>query len=152
MSRLLQGLAAGAVGTTLLNATTYADMALRGRPSSGLPAQDVEKLAERAGVSLGGDDDAAAARKEGVGALMGLATGTAGGLAFALARPLARVVPTPVAGVLAGAAVMAATDWSSIRLGTTDPSSWSVTDWASDVVPHLAYGLGVAATFDRLAR
>jgi hypothetical protein len=27
------------------------------------------------------------------------------------------------------------------KLGLTDVSSWSTTDWISDVVPHLSYGL-----------
>ena len=36
-TRLLAGIAAGAAGTTALNATTYLDMALRGRPASRTP-------------------------------------------------------------------------------------------------------------------
>ena len=31
----------------------------------------------------------------------------------------------------------------SVRLGTTDPSTWSAADWAADVIPHLAFGAGV---------
>jgi len=33
-------------------------------------------------------------------------------------------------------------------LGVSDPRSWGATDWASDVVPHLAYGLVTAWTAD----
>ncbi len=62
MSRFLNGLAAGAVGTAMLNAATYVDMVLRGRPSSPIPEQDVERMTERAGVSLGRDDWADARR------------------------------------------------------------------------------------------
>jgi hypothetical protein len=37
-------------------------------------------------------------------------------------------------------------------LGITDPRSWSTTDWASDVVPHLAYGTVTAAVLLGLER
>jgi hypothetical protein len=141
--RLGAGVIAGAGGTTVLNAITYADMALRGRPSSPVPARNVEQLAQRGDVSLGADEDSASARKEGLGGLMGLLTGTAGGVAVAVARPLTRGLPTPVAAALIAAAIMAATNAGSVRLGTTDPRSWSAADWAADVVPHLGYGAGV---------
>jgi hypothetical protein len=35
-------------------------------------------------------------------------------------------------------------------LDVTHPSEWSAADWASDVVPHLAYGLVVATTLNAL--
>ena len=40
----LLGAAAGAAGTTALNAVTYLDMTVRGRPSSSTPEDTVEKL------------------------------------------------------------------------------------------------------------
>ena len=86
--RLSHGLAAGAVGTTLLNAVTYLDMAIRARPASSIPEQDVEVMAERAGISLG-DAEGAATRKSAIGALMGLLTGVTAGAVFGLVRPLA---------------------------------------------------------------
>jgi hypothetical protein len=63
-------------------------------------------------------------RKQALGALLGFVTGFAGGMAFAVVRPVARWVRWPLAGTLAGAAVMAATDSSSAALGTTDPRGW----------------------------
>lgn len=152
MGRIVNGLAAGAVGTSLLNAVTYLDMAVRGRPSSSLPAEDVQKLSDRAGVSLGSDDETAAARKEALGALMGFLTGFAAGGVLGAVRPLTRRVPWPATAVLSGLGVMAATDAASAALGTTDPRSWSPGDWASDVVPHLAYGIGAVLTLDALDR
>jgi hypothetical protein len=152
MGNVLSGIAAGGVGTSLLNTATYVDMAVRGRQSSSLPAADVERLSDRAGVSLGGDEQSASARKEGLGALMGFVTGFASGAAFGLVRPPARSVPWPAAAALTGAAVMAATDTSSAALGTTEPRSWSASDWLSDLLPHLAYGAGVVLTFDALER
>jgi hypothetical protein len=145
-ARLLHGVAAGAVGTSLLNAVTYADMALRGRPSSSVPEDDVEVLTQRVGITLSDE------RKEGLSALLGFVTGFVGGAALSLARPPARQVPWPVAATLTGIAVMAATDLSSTALGTTDPRSWDAASWVSDLLPHLAYGAGTVLTFDALDR
>lgn len=151
MRRLIHGLAAGAVGTSLLNTVTYLDMALRGRPASSVPAEDVERLASAAGLSLGADEETASARKEGLGALLGYLTGFAGGAAFGALRPHASAVPWPAAAALTGVGVMLATDLTSAALGTSDPRSWSAVDWLSDLVPHLAYGAGVVLTYDALA-
>jgi hypothetical protein len=49
-----------------------------------------------------------------------------------------------VAALVAGNGPMAV-------LGVTDPRSWSRVDWASDVGPHVAYGI-VAATVLRARR
>ena len=46
----LRGLGAGAAGTVTLNIITYADMALRGRPSSSTPQQIAANLARRLGL------------------------------------------------------------------------------------------------------
>jgi hypothetical protein len=37
-------------------------------------------------------------------------------------------------------------------LGVTDPRTWSATDWVSDLVPHLVYGLVVKTTMDAFDR
>jgi hypothetical protein len=151
MGKLSAGLAAGAVGTTLLNAVTYLDMAVRGRPTSSVPDDDVDRMAERAGISLGDDPDKASARRTAIGALLGYMAGASIGAVYGLARPLAPDVPPRIAAVLVGLGAMAATDAASIAMGTTDPRAWSAADWASDVVPHLAFGWGVAVTYDALA-
>ena len=41
---------------------------------------------------------------------------------------------------------MAASDAPMTRVGLTDPARWSKTEWASDAIPHLAYGLVTTAT------
>jgi hypothetical protein len=152
MNRVAKGLLAGAAGTTLLDAATYVDMAVRARPASQVPEEDVQALAQRAGVSLGGDEEAAGARKSAGGALLGKLTGLGIGAAFGLVRPAVRGLPPALAAVLAGLGAMAATDAGSAALGTTDPRSWSPQDWAADLVPHLAYGAGVVITYDALDR
>jgi hypothetical protein len=152
MRRLIRGVAAGAVGTEALNVTTYLDMAIRGRPASPLPEQDVAAMAERAGVSLGRDPQTAANRRSAIGALLGYVAGAAMGAVYGLVRPLARGVPQPVAVAAVGLGAMVATNAGSVRLGTTDPRTWSAQDWAADVIPHLAYGAGAVLAYDALMK
>jgi hypothetical protein len=50
-----------------------------------------------------------------------------------------------LAGALGTAAVaMLGANVPMAVLGVSDPRRWAATDWASDVVPHLAYGLVTA--------
>jgi hypothetical protein len=149
---VLHGLAAGAVGTLFLNAATYLDMAVRGRPASPLPEADVEIAARKAGISLGDDEQTATARKQGIATLMGYAAGLAGGVALAAARPAVDDVPWPVAALGTGVAVMVAANAGSVAAGTTDPRAWSPADWMADVVPHVVYGVGAVLTLDALER
>lgn len=51
-SSLRAGLAAGAAGTTVLNAVTYLDMVARGRPASTTPEDAVRALSDKTGVSI----------------------------------------------------------------------------------------------------
>src|SRR4051794_12202282 len=73
---MMIGAAAGAAGTAVLNATTYADIAIRGRPPSQLPVETVEKLSERTGIQVtdesvdGQAKERLQNRKSGVGALL----------------------------------------------------------------------------------
>jgi hypothetical protein len=155
LRRLLQGAAAGAAGTTALNALTYLDMALRGRPSSSTPEQTVEKLSASVGVGIPGDDGTRPNRVQGIGALMGLATGVLVGAALgaaddvlggALHRLPAGVLGTGVAtGALVGA------NGPMAVMGISDPRTWSASDWASDLIPHLGYGLVTALTYSAIA-
>ncbi len=55
---VLLGIAAGAVGTVALTAATYADIAVPARPPSSVPAEVADKLAEKAGVDPGSDEEA----------------------------------------------------------------------------------------------
>jgi hypothetical protein len=42
---------------------------------------------------------------------------------------------------------MAGSDLPMTALGLTDPREWDAASWASDVVPHLAYGMAAAAAY-----
>lgn len=138
---LLRGMAAGAAGTTALNAASYADMAYRGRAASTTPATTVEKLAEQVGRPVPGEGEQRQNRLEGLGALSGLATGVGIGAAAGLIAPLLTRLPLVVSATLVGGGAMAAANLPMARMGITDPTAWSAADWASDAVPHAAYGV-----------
>ncbi|HKC28011.1 MAG TPA: hypothetical protein VKB75_08350 [Jatrophihabitans sp.] len=143
------GAAAGAAGTTALNAVTYLDMVLRGRPESELPRRAVETAAEKAGLDIPGEGAQRENRIRALAAWSGLATGVGLGVAAALSRRVLHRngrLPLTASAVLTGAAAMAAADVPMAVGGLTDPRSWSLPDWLSDVVPHLAYGVVTAWT------
>jgi hypothetical protein len=146
---LVRGAVAGAAGTSALNAATYADMALRGRPASSTPEQAVAVLAEQHGHPVPGDGEVKQNRLQGLGALNGIAVGVGIGAVAGVLRPLLSRLPTPLGATLVGAAAMAAADVPLQRLRLTDVSAWSAADWASDVVPHLAYGVVVQSVLKR---
>jgi hypothetical protein len=141
-----RGLAAGAAGTTALNAVTYLDMALRARPASPMPAKAVDLMSDKADRPIPGEGEDRDNRREGLGALMGIATGLGVGVAAGIAGPILTRLPTMLSGLLVGAGAMAASDLPMASLGLTDPKQWSAPDWAADAAPHAAYGLAVVAT------
>lgn len=154
MNGIMTGAAAGAVGTVALNATTYLDMLLRGRPESKVPAKVAGKMAEEAGVDLAPEaeqqkeaEQKSQSRRSAIGALMGYVTGLGVGAVYGALRGRVRP-PLPLAGVGLGFAAMATSDVPSIALGATDPREWGLSGWAADIVPHLAYGFATAAAFE----
>ena len=147
---LLRGALAGAAGTTALNAVTYADMAVRGRPASTLPERAVDELTQEAGVSIPGSGADKDNRREGLAPLLGIATGIGVGAAAGVLRPLLTRLPLVVGGVVVGALAMAGSDLPMKAMGLTNPSDWSATDWAADAVPHAAYGLVTVLTLRHL--
>ena len=106
LREMLLGTAAGAVGTIALDAATYADMAVRARPSSSVPAEIAGRLAEKAGLDLG-SDEAEQNRKSGLGALSGYVVGLGVGTAYGLIRPHLKEVSKARAGIALGLAAMA---------------------------------------------
>lgn len=152
ISAVLRGAAAGAVGTCAINAATYADMAWRGRPPSTLPQQAVARLAEQMGRPIPGEGETLDNRLTGLGSLAGVATGVGLGTVVGLSAPIWRRMPVLFGSALLGGAAMAVTDGQLVRLGLTDPRSWSATDWASDGVPHFCYGLATLTTLRALRR
>lgn len=140
-SGLLRGAAAGAAGTTALNAVTTLDVAVRDRPSSDAPAQVVAGLADRAGAPL----PRRRADRERLFAALGPVAGTATGVGIGAAAGVLRTagvrLPAAVGGPLLGLAAMAASDGPIAALGVSDPHRWTRGDWLADALPHLVYGL-----------
>ncbi|GAB3685296.1 hypothetical protein [Angustibacter aerolatus] len=149
---LRRGLIAGAAGTAVLNAVTYADMALRGRPASDAPEATVDALADRLGRSIPGDRHQRANRRTALGALSGTATGLAVGVLASVARRAGYRPGRLLGTVGTAAAAMAASDVPLGLLGVSDPRGWSATDWVADAVPHLAFAVTADAVIRRDAR
>lgn len=146
------GAAAGAAGTTALNAVTYLDMAVRGRPASHTPQNTVTKLASIAHVSIPGDVEARDNRVAALGPLTGLAAGIGVGALLGLARSAGWRPGVVASTVGATAGALVASNGPMTLLGVTDPRTWSVIDWMSDLVPHVAYGAVTAALVRELDR
>lgn len=148
---LMRGAAAGAAGTTALNAVTYLDMAVRGRPSSSTPEQTVEKIANAVHLSIPGSGDARENRLSGLGPLMGLGVGTGAGAFLGALHAAGLRLPLIPESVATAVGVMSSTNTPMAVIGISDPRSWSVSSWMSDVLPHAAYGVVTAWTLHELA-
>jgi hypothetical protein len=148
----LRGAAAGAAASTALNAVTYLDMAVRGRGTSSTPEDTVEKLAGKAHVDIPGDEEKRSNRLQGLGPLTGLVAGVGVGVLAGLFRAAGFRSSPPVGVALTTAGVLVAANGPMTVLGVTDPRTWSATDWVSDLVPHVVYGLVVKTTMDAFDR
>jgi hypothetical protein len=152
LSWILRGMAAGAVGTTALNAASYFDMVLRGRPASRIPEESADRLSTITGVPVPGRGEQREHRLVGLGGLLGIATGIGVGAAYGAAARLGWRPSLPVAALTTGVAAMAAADVPLVAMHLTDPRSWRASDWLSDLLPHVAYGAATAATWAALSR
>jgi hypothetical protein len=154
LSGILMGTAAGAVGTAGLNITTYLDMSIRGRPSSGVPARTAAKIAAGAGLRLapgasgGQERQHIEHRRSALGALLGYVTGLGVGAAYGAIRPELGNLPVPVTGLALAGAAMAAGDLPAVLTGSTNPREWGLSGWLADAVPHLVYGILTAVAFE----
>jgi hypothetical protein len=63
---------------------------------------------------------------------------------------LPAATPPWLTAILAGGLAMALTDVTASALGATDPSTWKRSDWLADALPHLAFGLQTALTFETI--
>ena len=149
---LLRGAAAGAAGTTALNAVTYLDMIGRGRSASATPETTVEKLAEKTHLTIPGDEQTRQNRVQGLGPMTGLVAGVGVGALVGLIRALGYRSQPLVGTGLITAGVLVSTNGPMTVLGVTDPRTWSAVDWISDVVPHVAYAAVVKTTMDAFDR
>ena len=146
----LLGAAAGAAGTTALNALTHVDMAARGRPASSTPETTVERLSEVAHVPIPGDDETRENRVSGLGPLTGQLAGVGIGALLGLTRAAGWRPGIGVSTAVATLGALIGTNGPMTLLGVTDPRTWPASSWVADVVPHLAYGAVTAAVLARL--
>lgn len=147
---VLLGAAAGAAGTTALNALTYIDMAVRGRPASSTPETTVQTLSDKTHVPVPGDEQARENRVAGLGPLTGLLAGVGVGALLGAGRSAGWRPGVAVGTAAATLGALVGTNGPMTALGVTDPRTWSATSWVVDVVPHVAYGYVTAAVLDRL--
>ncbi len=136
-----------------LNATTYADMALRGRAASSVPSEIAGTLAEKAGIDLSAEDEGpegetAQNRKSGLGALSGYVVGLGVGTAYGLVRPHLGDVSIPLAGLGLALVAMAGADVPAATLGVTAPTTWPASTWIMDLGFHLPYGIVTAVAYE----
>jgi hypothetical protein len=148
MNTLVDAVIAGATGSTALNMVSYLDMVARARPASSTPDATAARLADLTHTRLGPPEQAAH-RRAGLGPLLGYGIGIAAAVGYAALTRRHRLT-RPVAVTLLGGTVMALSGGGMTALGVTDPRHWTRTDWLSDLVPHLAYGVAAAVTWDRL--
>jgi hypothetical protein len=144
------GAAAGAAGTTALNAVTFADMTVRGRGASTTPEQTVEALVHRMPIDVPGEGVTRDNRVAGLAALMGLAAGVAVGAAYGAVAAITRRPPRWVGAGLLGLSAMVGGNAPIAQLGVSDPRTWDAASWASDIVPHAAYGVVAALAFEAI--
>jgi hypothetical protein len=147
---VIRGAAAGAAATTALNTVTYLDMVIRARPASSTPQESVEKLSTTVGVEIPGKDEERQNRVEGLAPMLGIATGVGTGVLLGAVRatgwrpgPLVTATAATLVAVVGANAPMTA-------LGISDPRSWSISDWVSDVVPHVVFGAVTASVLHGL--
>lgn len=154
MSRLLAGLVAGALagaaGATGLNAVSYADMALRGRPAGDSPRATVDAAADKADTDVPGEGEQAGNRASGAGQLAGLGVGVGLGAVAGVLRAYHVKIPKALSPFVLGLGAMALSDSVMTALGVTDPRSWDARTVAADAVPHVAYGLVATAALHRM--
>jgi hypothetical protein len=147
---LLSGAAAGAAGSTTLNVITYLDIAVRGRPTSNAPERTVEAMAKLFGLTVPGSGDVLANRISGLGALTGYAAGIGMGVILGLAYALGWRPGLLMATLAATAIALIGTNGPMTVLGVTDPRTWGVVGWISDLIPHFGYGVVTALVLDYL--
>jgi hypothetical protein len=146
------GLIAGAVGTVTLNGLTYVDQVVRAREASTMPEEMAGTLAHKAGIALGENEEIVERRKQGLGPLLGILVGLSVACGYGVLRERGVRLPVPVSGLGVGLAASAVSDTPMAALRLTDPRSWSMSGWLTDLVPHVVFGLTVAAVYERIRR
>lgn len=150
LTGMLIGAAAGAAGTTMLNAVTYLDVVARARPASNTPEDTVEALSKKTHIPIPGQGEDRTNRVAGLGPLTGIAAGVGTGALLGLGRAAGFRPGRVVSGLVATVGALLASNGPMTVLGVTDPRTWTAADWLADLIPHLAYGAVTAVVLDDL--
>ncbi|MCF2536076.1 MULTISPECIES: hypothetical protein [Streptomyces] len=149
-SPLLRGAAAGAAGTTALNMVSYADMAVRARPASTTPEETLRQLAARLHIRIPGTGERLGDRIAGLAPMTGFAAGLGMGAMLGLARAAGWRPSLRRQYVVATVGALIGTNGPMTVLGVTDPRTWGLAGWISDIVPHIAYAVVTVHVLDGL--
>ena len=147
---MLAAVAAGAVGTIALDAMSYLDMLVRGRPASTVPAKVATRITDAVGIGLG-EESRKDSRGNAIGGLLGNLTGVSVALCYGLTRRFTARPPTLPTGLAVGAVAMVTSDVPATLTGATRPSQWGWVGWLADIAPHAVYGLVTVAVHDALS-
>jgi len=109
-------------------------------------------MAKLVGLTVPGTGDTLANRLLGLGALTGYAAGIGMGLILGLASALGWRPSLLVATLVATVIALVGTNGPMTVLGVTDPRTWGLVGWISDLVPHLGYGVVTALVLHYLYR
>ncbi|MFJ4844800.1 MULTISPECIES: hypothetical protein [unclassified Streptomyces] len=148
---MLRGAAAGAAGCTALDTVGYLDMVVRGRGASTTPDVTAERLSQAVHVPVPGSPGVRANRVAGLGPLTGIAAGVGMGATLGLLTAAGWRPGNATLTATAGALALIGTNGPMTVLRVTDPRTWSASDWAADLVPHVAYAVVAAAVLKGLA-
>ena len=142
IGRVAQGVAAGCAGIVALEVASYADQYVRARAASRTPTRLGEALADSLAIDLGQGRERRR-RASALGPIAGYVDGGLLGVGWAVvsANP-GRSLPRGV--VLLAAGAWLGSNGPLIALGISDPRTWTPGEWASDAVPHAAYGATAA--------
>jgi hypothetical protein len=152
MSNFVKGMIAGAAGATALDFVTYFDMAVRGRPPSKVPGETARRLSHAIGMTALDGDGKAANRRNAAGFIAGHTDGVMAGGVYGLVRALVPRMPWMLGAAGLAAGTLLVGEGTATRVGATDWSTWSATEWLSDLIPRAAFGVVTATAFEMLDR
>lgn len=144
---LLVSVLAGSAGIIVMDASSYVDMLIRGRPASQVPSALASRITDALGVGLGQQADN---RASALGGLLGNLTGLSIAVGYGIVRHFRAPRRTLSAGLAVGAAAMVASDVPIVAAGVSRLDQWGVTGWVADIVPHAVYGITTVAVYEAL--
>ncbi|GAA3352418.1 hypothetical protein GCM10017744_001310 [Streptomyces antimycoticus] len=142
-------LAAAVIGLCL-GLVSYADMAVRARPASTTPEETLRKLTARLHIRIPGTGERLGNRIAGLAPMTGFAAGLGMRAVLGVARAAGWRPSLRRQYVVATVGALIGTNGPMTVLGVTDPRTWGLAGWVSDIVPHIAYAVVTVHVLDGL--